>query len=126
MNTKKKITINEIRSLVKQIVKEEYGNSTIKEDGGSIKPIQQLSIGAKSFNVFHISEPFKDYIYLEDENNNPYIDVNTILSDNGLLGAVWVKVGGKEEKIANNLDFLVRTDRTTKSGYNTYVMYNIK
>lgn len=69
--------------------------------------------------------PMKIQFHLEDENGEPYLDLSTILPDNLLDGAVWVKSGDIEEEIADTLDILSKTDRTTKGGYNTYIMYNI-
>jgi hypothetical protein len=64
-------------------------------------------------------------LYLDTMRGEPYIDINKILPDNYLLDAIWVQVGGKEEKIADTLDILKKTNAKTKSGFNQYVMYDI-
>ncbi len=109
-----KITLNELRSLVKQMIKEETKKLTkLKIDGEYITFIKQNDKGII-------------YVYGEDQNGEPYIDISTNLPDNPLVDAIWVEVGGDEEKIANKLNFLTKTNRTAKSGYNKYIMYNVK
>lgn len=70
--------------------------------------------------------PFKVQYYLDDKNGEPYIDLNTTLEDNMLLDAIWVKKGGDEEKIADLLDMFVKTDKVTKNGFDSFIMYDVK
>lgn len=111
----KKITLNEFRDIIKQIVKEE-----------TEKPVQKIKVNGKSLSVYLINEPFNTYLYLLDSNGEPYMDISTKIEDNPLDDAIWVKVGGKEEKIADNLKFLSKTNATTTSGFNSYRKYDIK
>ena len=121
-----KIKLNELKDLIKGILREGYERGVINEEDEDLAPKQKIKYNGKALYVYHIDKPFKDYIYVLDKNGEQYYDVNTTLRENPLLGAVWVQVGGDEEKIANMLTFLERDERTTKSGYNTYNMYNIK
>lgn len=116
-----RIKLSELRQIVKQVIKEE---KKLKENED--KPIEKIKLNSNTLYIFHIEEPFKDYIYAVDQYGDPYIDVSTILPDNKLLNAVWVKMGGEEEKIADKLSFLEKTKAQTKSGYDSFIMYNIK
>jgi hypothetical protein len=109
----KKITLNELRTLVKQIIKEE-SHRTIK-----------LKIDGESITFFKQNDNGVIYVYGEDENGETYIDISTNIPSNPLIDAIWVEVGGLEEKIANKLPFLSKTNRNTKSGYNNYIMYEV-
>jgi hypothetical protein len=127
-----RIKLSELRQIVKQVIREEsnvdryskYNKSQIKENED--KPVEKIKFNSNILYIFHIEEPFKDYIYAADKYGDPYIDVSTILPDNKLVNAVWVKMGGKEEKIADKLSFLEKTKAQTQSGYDNFIMYNIK
>jgi hypothetical protein len=110
----KKITLNELRSIVKQIIKEE-----------AEKPIQKIKIDGEVLSVYLINKPFDSFLYVLDSDGENYIDISTKLVDNPLDNAVWVEIGGQEEKIANILKKLKITNATTKSGYNKYRKYDI-
>lgn len=88
--------------------------------------IKQIKFNGRDLNLYKVSDnPMKVLFYLDTEAGEPYMDINTILPDNMLVDAIWVERDGKEEKVADKLDFLDKTDRTTKSGYNRYVMYMV-
>lgn len=109
-----KISLNELKKLVRVVIKEE-----------SEEPKQKIKIGGEILSVYLINNPFDSYVYILDSEGELYIDISTNLPDNQLDRAIWVEVGGKEEKIADNLKFLQKTSATSKSGYNTYVKYDI-
>ena len=69
--------------------------------------------------------PMKTQLYLDTLDGESYIDINKILPTNMLVDAVWVEVGGTEEKVADTLDILKKTSKTTSNGHSKYVMYNI-
>lgn len=72
------------------------------------------------------SNRFKIGILAEDQRGNPYYDVSTVLPENPLMDAVWVELGGDEEKLANMLtNSIKRTNAVTTSGYNKYVKYDV-
>ena len=110
--------LNELKNLIKQVIKEEAENDNI---------FTTIKINGKQYNVlFDSKDQFKPFIYIESLDGEPYIDINTILADNLLLGAVWVKQGGKEEKLADTLTKLLKkSNRSTKNGFNTYILYDI-
>ena len=89
--------------------------------------IKIIEFNGENFTLHKISnDPFKTLFYLNTIKGEPYIDINKIIPTSLLLFAIWVEVGSKEEKIADILqDILQKTDRTTESGFNQYVMYNI-
>lgn len=108
--------INELRNIIRKLIKEEVSSETL----GTIK------IKGKNFNVFKVGQNFNILIYLESINGEPYIDINQNIPGNMLLNAIWVKQGGEEEKIADKLiQILKKTSKTTQSGYNTYILYEI-
>lgn len=113
----RKVDLNELKQIIKQIIKEEESN---------LRPIEKIKINGEPFDVFHIhNNGFENHIYLVDEFGDLYIDVNKEFSDNPLLNAVWVEQGGEEERIADRLNILNKTGNTTKSGFNTYIMYKV-
>lgn len=70
-------------------------------------------------------DPMKVQFYLNTIKGEPYVDINKILPMNMLVNAIWVETGGIEEEIADMIVFLEKTDRTTKSGYNNFIMYKV-
>lgn len=90
--------------------------------------VKTIDLEDEKLNLHKVAKnPMKVQFYLETIDGELYIDLNKILPDNMLIDAVWVKVGGEEERIADMLnDILSKTDKKTKSGFNTYVMYEIK
>lgn len=108
-----------IKTTITEFIKEQSDNTpdtfikTITHDG------EDLMLHKVSDN------PMKVLYYLDTMDGESYIDINTILEDNLLIDAIWVKIGGEEEVIADNLDFLEKTNKKTSSGYNKYIMYNI-
>ena len=89
--------------------------------------IKTIKYNGKKLTLHKVADtPLKTQFYLDTMSGETYIDINKILPDNLLMDAIWVEKGGTEEKIADTLDILSKTDRTTKSGYNTYILYNIK
>jgi len=88
--------------------------------------IDTINFNGEQLTLHKIADnPMKIQYYLETSDGEPYIDISTILPDNLLVDAVWVKAGGEEEQIADTLDFLEKTDRTTEGGFNTYILYNV-
>lgn len=101
----------------------EFLNEEKDVDNTYIKDVRYKDKNLKLHKVYN--NPMKVLYWLETMQGESYIDINTILETNLLVDAIWVKIGGDEEKIADSLDFLEKTNKTTKSGYNSYVMYNI-
>ena len=88
--------------------------------------VKTIKFNGKKLTLHKFSDnPMKVLFYLNTMKGESYIDINTIISDNMLIGAIWVKIGGEEEKIANEIDILQKTNRTTVCGYNNYAMYSI-
>lgn len=57
--------------------------------------------------------------------DEPYYTIDVTLPEYPLTDAIWVKVGDKEELIANKIDWLGWTSQTVRGGYNTYRMYTL-
>lgn len=112
MSKNKATLLKEFKNIVENFLKENTEGTPIK-------------INNKVLYLFHIKQPFKDYIYIEDKNGELYYDITTILPENQLLDAVWVKMNDDVEKIANKINFLKATDVITKSGYNQYRKFDI-
>lgn len=89
--------------------------------------IKTINFNGEKLTLHKIADdPMKVQFYLNTIEGEPYIDINKIIPTNLLIDAIWVKTGGVEEKVADMLgDILQKTNRTTSSGYNNYVMYNI-
>jgi len=100
----------------------EFIKENVQEENTFIKTIKHDGEELQLHKV--ADDPFKVQYYLEDE-EGPYIDINKILPDNMLLDAIWVEKGGEEEKIADGLDFLEKTEKTTKSGFSQFILYDI-
>lgn len=109
--------INELRKVIRTLLKEEVTADKV----GTIK------FQGRKLNVFITGKHgFETLIYLDTIQGEQYIDLNTILPENKLLNAIWVKQGEIEEKIADHLIGIIhKTSRTTTSGYNTYILYEI-
>lgn len=90
--------------------------------------IKTIKFNGKRLTLHKVADnPMKIQFYLDNINGEPYIDINKIIPTNMLIDAIWVKIGGEEEKIADMLnDILQKTKKTTNNGYNNYVMYKIK
>jgi len=110
----RKLTVTELREMVRSIIKEqmERPKQTLKYDGDDIE-------------IYYDDTPGKSYIYAMDAEGEPYIDVSTVLRDNPLVDAVWVKKGGEEEKIADKLKFIKKSKVMTKSGFATFIKYDV-
>ena len=89
--------------------------------------VKTIKFNGRKLTLHRVADnPMKVQFYLDTVKGEPYIDINKIIPTNMLIDAVWVKVGGTEEKIADMLgDILQKTNKTTNSGYDNYVMYNI-
>jgi hypothetical protein len=88
--------------------------------------IRTINFNGKKLTLHKVADnPMKVQFYLNTTRGESYVDINKILPTNMLVDAIWVETGGIEEKIADTLEFLEKTDRTTKSGYNNFIMYNI-
>lgn len=88
--------------------------------------LKTITYNGRKLSLHRIADnPMKVQFYLETMKGESFVDINQILPTNMLIDAIWVKIGGIEEIIANTLDFLKITNRTTKNGYNNYVMFNI-
>jgi fructose-1,6-bisphosphatase len=101
---------------------------TLNENDGNVDEtyIKTLNFNGEKLTLHKYAEnPMKVIFYLDTMDGESYMDINTIIDTNLLVDAIWVKVGGDEEKIADSLDFLSKSKNTTASGYNKYVMYNI-
>lgn len=88
--------------------------------------VKTISFNGKKLTLHKIADDqLKTQFYLNTMNGESYLDINKILPNNMLIDAIWVEIGGKEEKIADMLEFLEKTTKTTNSGFNKYIMYNI-
>jgi len=88
--------------------------------------IKVILFEGKKLKLSKVSDVGMDTVlYLDTMRGEPYIDINKVLEDNTLTDAIWVNVGGKEERIADTLDILKKTNIKTRSGFNQYVMYEI-
>lgn len=103
-------------------------NITENQSNSDDTYVKKITIDDDELTLHKVdTNPMKVLFYLNDMEGDSYIDINTILPDNMLIDAVWVKIGGLEEEIADDIsDVLTKTDRKTTSGYNQYIMYNIK
>lgn len=99
------------------------------EGGETNEPVLVKEIdldGQKLFVYKYYVSPYETSFYVEDENGEPYIDINKNIQFKPVLNGIWVQQGGEEEKIANMLvDDMKKTITTTTSGYNTYTLYII-
>jgi hypothetical protein len=103
-----------------------YDNEQIIESRE--KPVTTLNYDGEKLNVFYHVDPKnskRSAIELTDEDGMPYTRISTILVDDLIENAIWVKVGKHEEEIADMLDFLTKTKEKAKSGFNTYIKYEI-
>ena len=112
---RKKITLTELRNMIKKVIIEESTRKPVK-----------LKIDGDTVSFFKQDERGTIYVYGVDEYGDTYIDISTDLPGNPLIDAIWVEVGGEAQKIANKLPFLSKTNRNTKSGYNKYLMYKVR
>lgn len=111
-----------IKTKMKDFIKEQNVQDSYEDE----TYIKTIKFDGEELTLHKVSDtPMKTLYYLDTLDGESYIDINTILPDNLLIDAVWVKVGGDEEKIADSLDIFKKTEKKTSSGYNKYVMYDI-
>ena len=105
---------------------ENYNNINENNENVDNTYIKTIEFNGEKLALHKYSDnPMSVLFYLDTMDGESYMDINTTIKTNMLIDAIWVKNGGDEEIIADGLDFLEKTDRTTKSGFNKYIMYNI-
>lgn len=118
----KRTNMGIIKTKMKDFIKEQNVQDSYEDE----TYVKTMKFNGEKLTLHKFSEsPMKTLYYLDTLDGESYIDINTILPDNLLIDAIWVKVGGDEEKIADSLDIFKKTEKKTSSGYNKYVMYDI-
>jgi hypothetical protein len=88
--------------------------------------IETIEFDDETLTIHKIADsPLKTQFYANTLEGESYIDISKILSDNMLIDAVWIEKGGDEERIADKIDCLSKTDKTTKAGFKTFIIYKI-